>query len=399
MKSILLVLPIGLMFIAACGSGIETQYIYQLPAKANDGFEVGTLDDVGIDPDTIGLAIDEIWSGRFGEVHSMLIYREGKLVLEEYFPGHDYAWESENFHGDWVDWGRDVEHNVHSVGKSITSACVGIAIDQGFIESVEEPIFKYLPAYQYLETGEKGTINIEHLLTMTSGLAWDEWGSSYSSAENDIIKLWVSCEDPVACILEKPMVREPGEEFNYSGGNMILLGEIIRNATGEDIEAFSWEYLFGPLGIDTPEWRWIENSDVVYAGGDQRLTPREMLKFGVLYLDDGVWVGTRIIPESWVERSAAPYPGPESTWFNSFIQPIPPGDATIGRRGFSYTWWTHEFWDASSRIPVYWAFGWGGQKIAIFPEQDAVVVLTGGNYSSTDSTTRILKTYVVPSLQ
>jgi CubicO group peptidase (beta-lactamase class C family) len=223
-------------------------------------------------------------------------------VFEEYFGGHDYQWDAPGFHGAWTDWDRNTPHNVHSVGKSITSACVGITIDEGFIAGVDEPIVTYLPDHDRLLTGGKEEITIEHLLTMTSGLAWDEWGSSYDSGENDAIALWLDCADPVTCILDKPLEHEPGSIFTYSGGNMVLLGEIIKNATGLDIEDFATRYLFEPLDIDPPAWSRYDNG--VADTNDQRLTPRAMVTIGATYLNDGVWDGQQVIPPDWV--TAAP---------------------------------------------------------------------------------------------
>ncbi len=385
--------------IASCGTHSSGLYIYRAPQNIGDGLDVGTIDTVNLDFVPLSEAVDRIRAGKYGEVHSLLISKDGKLVFEEYFPGHTYKWDGPNFHGAWMNWDREKEHNIHSVGKSITSACIGIAIDQGFIESVDQSIFNYLPEYEHLKTGGKDQITIEHLLTMTSGLEWDEWGTSYSSGDNDVIALWVDCHDPMACILEKPLVCDPGTDFTYSGGNMIVLGEIIKNATGMDIEAFSGIYLFAPMGIEPPAWRWINDSGVVYAAGDQLLTPREMLKFGETYLHAGVWKGRQIISKGWVEYSAAPYPGPDNTWFNHLLRPIPPGDGTWGPRGYSYSWWTHEFSHACEKIPAFWAFGWGGQKIVVFPDQNAVVVLTGGNYTSADMTAKILTEFVIPALE
>ena len=399
MKKVILLTTIVALLLISCGSDPSSQYTYRQPEKADDGLDVGTPEEVKMDQALIASAVDDISGGKYGEVHSLLIYKDSRLVFEEYFPGYDYMWDGPNFHGAWVNWDWDTEHNIHSAGKSITSACIGIAIDRGFIDSVDQSIFDYLPEYQYLNTAGKRRITIEHLLTMTSGLEWDEWGTSYSSEENDVIALWLECDDPVACILEKPLVSEPGSKFTYSGGNMTVLGEIIKNATGMDIEAFSGQYLFAPLGIETPEWRWIEGSGVVYAGGDQKLTPREMLKFGVTYLNGGVWDGQQIVPEQWVEHSATPYPGPDSSWHNSFLQPIPPGDNTWGSRGYSYAWWTHEFSHSGTEFPAFWAFGWGGQRIVVFPDQDVVVVFTGGNYTSADSTAKVLTEYVIPPFE
>jgi len=399
MRRAILFLSILSIATVSCGSDQPVQYTYHQPKRIDDGIEVGSLSEVNLDEDSLGKAVDDIKDGKYGEVHSLLIHRDGRLVFEEYFPGHDYSWDGTNSHGAWVSWNRDKEHNVHSVGKSITSACIGIAIDQGFIDSVNQSIFDYLPEHQNLNTGSKGQITIEHLLTMTSGLEWDEWGTSYSNEMNDVIALWFDCEDPIACILEKPLVSDPGTDFTYSGGNTIVLGEIIKTAAGMDIEAFCGKHLFAPMGIDTPEWQWINDSGVVFAAADQKLTPREMLKLGVLYLNTGVWDGKQIISELWVERSANPYPGPDNRWFNHFLRPIPPGDNTWGARGYSYTWWTHDFRYSGKRFPAFWAFGWGGQKIVVFPDQNAVVVFTGGNYTSADATAKILTEYVIPSFR
>lgn len=385
-------------FLTSCESEPPKNYSYRQPAQLDDGIEVGSLAEVSLDEQLLGSMVEDIENGEFGEIHSILIYMDEKLVFEEYFPGHDYQWDGPDFHGAWVNWDAGRRHNVHSVGKSITSACVGIAIEQGFIESVDQSIFDYLPDHQYLNTNGKDKITIEHLLTMTSGLEWDEWGSSYSSADNDVIGLWFDCTDPIACILEKPLVSEPGKRLNYSGGNVIILGEIIKNATGLDIEAFSWQFLFEPLGIETPPWRWIGDTGVVYAGGDQQLTPREMMKFGVTYLNDGAWDGHQVIPAGWVENSAAPYSGPENTWLNHPLNPIPPGDNAWGKRGYAYSWWTHEFSHAGRKIPAYWAFGWGGQKIAVLPDQNAVVVFTGESYVSADATTQVLINNIIPAM-
>lgn len=377
-----------------CGSAPPIEYVYQPPEQDGDGLPVGTLDEVGIDADRLGRAVDEIEAGKWGEVHSLLLYTGGKLVFEEYFAGHDYRWDAPGFHGPWTNWDRDTPHNVHSVGKSITSACVGIAIDKGFIAGVDEPIATYLPDHEHLLTGGKDRITIEHLLTMTSGLAWDEWTASYDSAANDAIALWLDCDDPVTCILDKPLEHEPGSTFTYSGGSMVLLGEIINNATGMDIEDFSARHLFGPLGIDPPEWSRYGNG--VADTNDQRLTPRAMLKIGATYLHDGDWDGQQIIPPDWITASATPYAG--NTWTNHVLRPIPPDDNTWGKRGYAYTWWTHEFRNSGHTVPAFYAWGWGGQEIVVFPDQDAVAVFTGARYGDASAPAKILGAHIIPAL-
>ncbi|MDJ0753588.1 MAG: serine hydrolase [Ardenticatenaceae bacterium] len=398
LRSIILMAALLSLLVVGCSSNGASQYNLTMPESVDDGLTVGTLDEVNIDAFLIAEAAEGIEGGRYGEVHSLLIYKDGKLVAEEYFSGHDYQWDGPNFHGAVINWDRDAKHIIHSAGKSVTSACIGIAIDEGFIESVDQSIFDYLPDHQHLNVAGKDQITIEHLLTMSSGLEWDEWGTSYASEENDVVALWVDCDDPIACILEKPLVSEPGTSFTYSGGNMIVLGEIIKNATGMDIEAFSADYLFKPMGIEPVEWSWI-NDDVLYAGGDQKMTSREMLKFGVTYLNQGVWDGQQIVSSQWVEHSATPYAGPGNSWFNSFLRPIPPGNSVWGQRGYSYSWWTHQFTESGEEMPGYWAGGWGGQYIIVFPEQNAVVVFTGGNYTSAPTGFKILTSYILPAFQ
>ena len=396
MRRQILAIAITSLLIASCGSDSYGPYTLQIPVSIDDGLDVGTLDEVQMDSARLSEAAARIAGSAYGEVHSLLILKDGKLVFEEYFPGHTYKWDGPDFHGAWVDWDESRVHNIHSVGKSITSASIGIAIDQGFIASVDQSIFEFLPDHQHLNSDGKDSITIEHLVTMTSGLAWDEWGTTYSDPENDVIRLWFSCEDQIACILEASLVDEPGTNFTYSGGNMILLGEIIKNATQMDVEEFSARYLFEPLGIDPPEWVRFD-SGIIYAGGDQNLTPRDMTKFGATFLNQGVWGGQQVIAESWVEKSATPYPG--NSWHNNFLRSVPPGDDTRGRRGYSYTWWTHEFNHSGEEYPAYFALGFGGQKIYIYPNQNAVVVFTAGNYVSADTTTEILTEYVIPAFE
>ncbi|HUW10959.1 MAG TPA: serine hydrolase [Anaerolineae bacterium] len=388
MKEAVVLLTILSILLMGCNGEPAIQYTYRPPEDAGDGLAVGTLEEVGIDSARIEQAVSRILSGKYTEVHSLLIVKDDQLVLEEYFPGHDFQWDAPGYRGRLVTWDRDELHTVMSVGKSMTSASIGLAIDHGFIGSVHQSIFDYLPEHQRYRSAEKDTITIEHLLTMTSGLEWKEWGASNTSMDSDLFKLWVACEDQIACVLEKPLVHEPGTTFNYSGGGMNVLGEIVKNATNMDIEAFSGQYLFEPLGIDQPEWRRFE-SGVISASGEQIMTPRDMAKFGMLYLNNGVWSGKQIISEAWVEKSATPYAG------NQGIKV--PGEDT-GRVGYSYSWWTKQLSRSGGRMDTFWADGWGGQRIVVVPELDTVVVFTGGNYASKVTAQSILEKYIFPAI-
>ncbi|MCJ7701722.1 MAG: beta-lactamase family protein [Anaerolineales bacterium] len=377
------------LLLTSCDNAPASQYTYQPPENIDDGLDIGTLAEVNIDPDLIGTAVDKIREGKYKEVHSMLIFKDNKLVFEEYFMGHRYKWDGPGNHGSWVTWNKYRPHNIMSDTKSITSACIGIAIDHGFIESVDQPIFDYLPEHQHLNKDGKDKITIEHLLTKTTGLEWKEWGTSYTNLENDTFKLWVECEDQITCILEKPLIDEPGTSFTYSGGGMVLLGEIIKHATNMNIEEFSEKYLFETLGIDPPVWEKYE-SGVIDASGGIKITPRDMTKFGAAFLNNGVWNGKQIIPEKWVEKSAATYPG------NSRIN-VPGEDS--GRVGYSYTWWTKQYSSSGKKINMYYAGGWGGQLIMVLPELNTVIVFTGGNYTTSRPDFKIFEKYVLPAIE
>ena len=378
-----------LLFIVGCLSQSSIQYIYNPPENIKDGLDVGSLDEVNIDSSLIIKAVNKIHGGRYKEVHSMLIFKDNKLVFEEYFSGHKYKWDGANHHGELVIWDRSIPHHIMSATKSITSACIGIAIEKGFIGSVHQSIFDYLPEYQHLNSDGKEKITIEHLLTMTSGLEWDEWGAPLSSSNNDLVGLWVHCEDPINCILERPLLDDPGTSYTYSGGNMVVLGEIIKTATKMKIDEFSKKYLFEPLGVDSSTWAQKFDNGVIYAGGGLILTPRDMVKFGVAFLNNGDWDGKHIISEQWVEKCTTEYRN------NKGINI--PGQAS-GRHGYSYSWWLKSYTKSGKKINMFNAGGWGGQEIMILPELNTVVVFTGGNYLSDVRVFNILEEYIIPAI-
>ena len=390
MKNLIIIFSLLSLMLIGCDSDYSGYWKYNSPENIGDGFEVGKLDDVKIDTHLIANAVGRINQGKYKEVHSMLIYKDNKLVFEEYYQGHKYKWDGRNHHGELVVWDRNMQHHSMSAAKSFTSACVGIAIDKGFIKSVHQSIFDYLPEHQHLNTNGKDKITIEHLLTMTSGLEWNEWGAPLSSKRNDLIGLFFQDKDPVTAILERPLVDEPGTDYTYSGANMILLGEIIRHATNMGFHEFSQKYLFEPLEFDSAEWVTGFENGVIYAGGGLIITPRDMLKFGVTYLNGGVWQGKQIVPEPWIEKSAVLYRD------NHGIN-IP--EEPSGRMGYSYSWWTKTYSEAGKEIHMFAASGWGGQHIMILPELNTVVVFTGGKYGWTGRAPfKILERFIIPAL-
>ena len=362
------------VYLVACGQ-VDG---YSIPKQTGDGWETAGLDEVGIDASTLIPVIDRIENGTYQNVHSILIIKEDMLVFEEYFGGYAWGYSGESFQGEWVDFDRDSLHNLASVTKSFTSATVGIAMDKGLLSSVDQKAFTFFPQYAHLGDGVKEDITLEHLLTMTSGLEWNEGELPYSDRNNDLVQLfWVP--DPIEYILRKPLASEPGTDWYYNGGNTNLLGEVIREVSGRRMDAFAADFLFAPLGINDYEWDFI-NPDMIHASGNLRLRPRDLAKFGALFMNGGVWQGERIISEDWVEASTQEHV--------SLQQDV----------GYGYQWWLNTYrWERQS-ADAFLAAGWGGQYIIVFPSLEMVVVFTGGNYVDEVPVEEILVEYILPAV-
>lgn len=268
------------------------------------------------------------------------------------------------------------------VSKAVTAALVGIAIDEGLIESEQLGATPFFPRYSHLFDDKKKEITIEHLLTMSSGLQWNEWDTPLTSGENDLIQLSI-VSDPVEYILGKAVVPEPGSYWYYSGGDVNLLGVLFKRATGRRIDDFSAEHLFSPLGISVFEWTYLK-PDIVYASGELFLRPRDLAKFGYLFLNDGVCNGTRVISREWIEKSLRPF--------------VSTGGRAKDGESYRYQWWMKTFTCDERSIPAAVRSGWGAQNIILFPTIDMLLVFTGGNYSGTDPVLDLVTEYILPAV-
>lgn len=306
---------------------------------------------------------DAIRNNEYPNFHSVLILKEGKLIYENYFPGYDELW------GDSlgiVQNSRLRLHDIRSVSKSIVSACVGLAIEEGFIENVNQRIFDFFPEYSQFDTGMRSKLTIEHLLTMTSGLEWNE-DIPYSNPENSEIRM-TNSPDPIEFILSRPVLTEPGKIWNYNGGTTQLLAVIIKKTSGLEIDSFAAEYLFKPLGIRNFRWTYFPNLEMPAAASGLRLTSRDMLRFGILYAEKGMWQGKRLLTEQWVRES-----------FKSHIR--------LGRNksvGYGFQFWNFDGsrMSPNNNHPIHTAVGNGDQRIYIDLVNKLIVVNTAGNYNN-----------------
>jgi CubicO group peptidase (beta-lactamase class C family) len=366
---------------------VRVDWVYRRPDEVGDGWETGLLDDHGMDPTPLVELVNMLRDADDHRVHGIVIVRHGRLLFESYFPG------IQRTPRELVRFDRNMPHNLASTTKSFTSALLGIAIDQGFISSVHQKVSDFFPEFPWMSEGAKADFALEHMVTMSSGLEWDQHSTSPYNESNDINVFGLS-PTPWEEYLGRPVVTAPGTIMNYSEGSINVVGEVIRRASGMSTEAFSQEYLFGPLGIVDFTWP-VTATGWTWTGGDLRLTPRDMAKFGQLYLLGGEWEGQRVVSAEWVALAAQPY--------HVFDESSSPHERYHREHyaydGYSYAWWTMNA-DVYGE-GAYTSMGWGDQRIVVLPAWDMVVAFTGGSHFDPPLLTshQILTGYVLAAVR
>jgi CubicO group peptidase (beta-lactamase class C family) len=297
--------------------------------------------------------------------NSIVIVRHGFIVYEKYLGMFD----------------KDMPIVMQACTKSFTSTLVDIALERGYIESLNEFVFDYFQDEHITNWDtRKGLITIEHLLTMTSGLKWSEQSGDDYSGHMRFSDSWIEY------ILNLNITTTPGAHFQYCTGNSHLLAAILTMSTGQTPLAFAEEHLFEPLGIEVPYWHSDERG-IQNGGDDLGMTPRDMARFGYLFLNDGSWDGEQIVSPEWAS---------EATSTQVSLCP---------ERGYGYHWWT------SPDTNIFSARGRGGQSIIVAPDYDVVVVTTAkadaaffesnctcNNYYDSPSIDYILSNFILPSV-
>ncbi len=344
-------------------------------------FEKDEPSAVGINPIVLRDMEKAIASDEYPNIHSVLISKNGKLVYERYFEGSDELW------GDSlgvVQHSKEKLHDVRSISKSIVSACLGLAIEQGKIKDVNQKVFDFFPEYAEYNVAQKSNLSLLHLLTMTSGLEWNE-DIPYSDPENSEIKM-TSSPDPMEYVLSRPMESAPGKRWEYNGGTTQLLAAIIKKTTGLQIDDFAKQHLFRPLEIDQFEWTKFPDLEMPAAASGLRLTSRDLLKFGILYAQKGQWKGKPLLSEDWIKES-----------MRSHIM--------FGRNnnvGYGYQFWILDgnTIAENQNHSIVAAFGNGDQRIYLDEVNQLIVVVTAGNYnkwSIKKDSEALLSDFIYPS--
>ncbi|MFN8061916.1 MAG: serine hydrolase [Vicinamibacterales bacterium] len=336
-------------------------------------WRTSTPEAQGLDGAALAALDAEFAAGAHGYIDGMLVVRNGRIVYEKGY-AHDYATlfqgrdplrgpynyydpEWHPYHG-----GPDL-HTMQSVSKSVTSALVGIAIGRKELPGVETKVLPLLGEFRPPKDAGWAAITLEHVLTMTTGIKWDESTVTYTDPANSCAGMEKS-HDWVQFVLDQPLADAPGSKFVYNSGNTELLSYLIHHASGQPADEYANAHLFAPLGIEHYFWKRTPTGLADTEGG-LYLAPRDLAKLGYLYLHDGVWDGRRVVPEGWVAASTRPLVG-----------------TSIGgarERRYGYQFWLLPHGDRTSERFAYAAIGYGGQLLIVVPEAQIVAVFTGWN--------------------
>lgn len=289
--------------------------------------------------------------------NSFIVVRHGYIVFETY-PSPVYD--------------QDRLHFLASVTKSVTAGVFGIAVDQGYIESVHDPVLGYFPNRTFANPSPlKDSMMVRDLLTMKTGLQWDEGTFSYDDPRNSFIQ-WILSPDPIQHFFDLPMACPPDRRWYYNTGASSMLSTLITVTTGETAHDFAREWLFQPLGITRSIWE-ADLDGINYGGFGLSLLPRDMAKYGLLYLQNGRWEDQQIISAEWITESSSTH----TVFYQGY--------------GYGYHWITFPAFNG------YAAFGAGGQGVFVIPKYDLVIIVTAEQPEGVPFVD-LITNYVIPSL-
>jgi CubicO group peptidase (beta-lactamase class C family) len=356
----------GLVFPRPKGQDSPGSYRYRVPTDLHDGIAVGDIAKSDLGTATANAIVRAILDGTYKDVHSVLLYQHGKLVMEEYFYGYNVA----------------RQHQMRSATKSIVSALAGIAVDRGALSGVDERVLPHMKYLGYANPDlRKATMTLGNFLTMSSGLDCNDHSSTSPGRETVLD----NTPDWVKAAIDLPMINDPGSKAYYCSAGVSVVGRLIENVVHSKLPDFAQTNLFAPLGIARADWSWnydLTNADKEYS--QIHLRPRDMLKFGILYADGGSWHGHRVVSSSWVKASLA-------------------AQSQVDNTNYGYFWWRPwlnvETPQGPQHVTMNAAQGNGGQKIYLLPQYDFIAVFTAGDYNSDGAPpNRIMVNIILPRL-
>jgi CubicO group peptidase (beta-lactamase class C family) len=345
--------------------GLPVVYRYAPPTRLPDGIRVGEAGPATLPPKVAEQLVNGVIDGTYPDVRSILVYRKGVLLLEEYFYGFDH----------------DRPHEMRSFTKSVISLLAGVAVDRGLLRA-DEPVLARLgyPAYGNPDP-RKAKVTLTDLLSSQSGFACNEHDRSSPGIEANLFET----QDWAKAFVDLPMAADPGTVGSYCSGGFYTAGRIIERATGKPLPEFADEALFGPLGIRRADWKWNFTLDRSQRNefGQVYLRPRDMLKLGILIQDRGEWKGNRVVSASWIDAAVAR---------QSRVD-----DSDYGL-GIWHRWYGVQTSAGDRRVDTIMLTGNGGQKVGLVPSLDLIVVTTGSAYFVESPVNEMMARVLLPAL-
>lgn len=336
---------------------------FAVPDSLGDGWGSADPAVAGFDAAGLHSLLATMMNGETN-LHSVIIERHGHLVAEVYRRGQDrsvYALFARQ-----REFGPTVLHDTRSVGKSVVSLLLGIAIQQGKVGALSTPAIQFFPEDGDLATPGCQAITLADFLTMSSGLDWREGGSGRDD-EHRLFWKW----SPTRYVFSRAIADPPGSRWNYNSGGVVVLADLLARTTHRSLKDFVREALFEPLGIHAWEWTAdLHGRPMAFTG--LRMRPRDMAKLGRLILNHGQWRGRQLVPAEWIAASLQPR---VSTGIADFQ--------------YGYLWWLGPVDWHGRKLRWAAAFGNGGQRIIVVPELDLTVVITAGAYGDPQAAPRV----------
>ena len=335
-------------------------YHYTAPVDRHDGIAVGDIAKTPLGVETAQQIVAKVADGTYPGVHSVLLYQDGELVMEEYFYGYDV----------------NRQQQLRSATKSVVSTLAGIAIDHQAL-TLDTVALDRLKLSGFANPDpRKAKITVRDFLTMSSGLACDDHSDTSPGRETVLDDR----PDWIQAMYDLPQINDPGKQGFYCSGGVAVVGRVIEKSTGAYLPEYAAHYFFEPLGIAAADWTWrydLTNNDKEFA--QIRMRPRDMLKLGLLFANGGTWHGRRIVSKAWTDAALS-------------------AKSTVDSTEYGYFWWRPWLNVNGAHVYVSAAQGNGGQKIYILPQYHLVAVFTGGLYNSGAPMNRIMATDILPKL-
>ena len=360
-------------FLGLIGASLVSTTASGQPAMRD--WQTASLEEAGLRPDLAERITQAFAAGEFKGLHGLVVTRHGKLALEQYFPGADEVWGTGR---GVVAFDASEKHDLRSVTKSIVGLLYGIALDAKMVPAPDTLLLDAFPEYPDLSTDPaRRKLTLAHVLSMTMGTEWDAT-LPYSDPRNSEIAM-ERAPDRYRFVLDRPIVRSPGESWTYSGGATALLGHLVAKGSGSTLHDFAKATLFGPLGIT--DTIWIKGFDGrESAASGLRMRPRDLARIGQLVLDHGSHDGRRVVAPAWLETSHSRHARIEDGF------------------DYGYQWYLGRL--RSGPITIV-AAGNGGQRMMIAPSLGLVAVVTAGNYNQPRASRmpiKLITDYVVAGL-